>query len=45
MKRLSVLLLIAMMSLASFSQEVNVLLKQETRLTARGNDAHPGGGF
>lgn len=39
MKRLSVLLLIAMMSLASFSQEVNVLLKQETRLTARGNDA------
>lgn len=39
MKRLSILLLIAMMSLTSFSQEVNVLLKQETRLTARGNDA------
>ena len=41
MKKISILLLIAMMSLASFAQksEVNVLLKQETRLTARGNDA------
>ena len=41
MKRLTILLLVAMMSLASFAQksEVNVLLKQETRLTARGNDA------
>ena len=41
MKRLCILLMVAMMSLTSFSQrsEVNVLLKQETRLTARGNDA------
>ncbi|MBR5781445.1 MAG: exo-alpha-sialidase [Bacteroidales bacterium] len=41
MKRLSILLIAAAMSLTSFAQksEVNVLLKQETRLTARGNDA------
>ena len=41
MKKISILLLAVMMSLTSFAQksEVNVLLKQETRLTARGNDA------
>ena len=41
MKKISLLLLVVMMSLTSFAQksEVNVLLKQETRLTARGNDA------
>lgn len=41
MKKISILLLAVMMSLTSFAQksEVNVLLKQETRLTARGNGA------
>ena len=41
MKKISLLLLVVMMSLTSFAQksEVNVLLKQETRLSARGNDS------
>lgn len=41
MKRLFVLLIIIFISLTSYAQksEVNVLLKQENRLTARGNDA------
>ncbi len=41
MKRLAILLMFAFMALTSYSQgtDVNILLKQETRLTARGNDA------
>ena len=41
MKRLFVFLIIIFISLTSYAQksEVNVLLKQENRLTARGNDA------
>lgn len=40
MKRITFLLIIAFIALTSFAQksEVNVILKQENRLTARGND-------
>ncbi|MBR4156990.1 MAG: exo-alpha-sialidase [Bacteroidales bacterium] len=40
MKRITFLLIIAFIALTSFAQksEVNIILKQENRLTARGND-------